>query len=90
MFKCATCSGFVPTHAQSCPNCRSKKVAKCLKSGATVVGVGMIGLTLMACYGAPPDYYKTRADFPPEEPCKDKECEKDLNHKETPAQPGEK
>ncbi len=70
MQKCHSCDGFIPVTLKKCPNCRSKKVISSIKCGASVVGASMISLTLMACYGAPPDYYISKLPKPPcEENC---------------------
>lgn len=82
MITCRVCRGFIPTHVKVCPNCQTKKVSKC-RTSATIVGVGMVSLTLMACYGAPPDYYKSRDRLPHKENCQGEDCDK-TEHKDTP------
>ncbi len=79
MQKCADCNGFIPAHVVACPNCQ-KSGSRVLKACASVMGVGMLSLTLMACYGAPPDFDRPRQD--PEDTCKDPGCDKDGNNNE--------
>ncbi len=55
---CSGCEGFLPEDADSCPHCeaaRERPKASALKRVAASFagGVGMV--TLMACYGLPPD-----------------------------------
>jgi hypothetical protein len=57
MKNCTSCPGFIPHNLDKCPNCSTQAIIKNLKKAATVVGAGMVSMTLMACYGAPPDYY---------------------------------
>ena len=58
--RCATCSGYLPSRATTCPHCdaavslRPRSTARRLLD---VAGGGAIALTLAACYGAPPGYY---------------------------------
>lgn len=49
---CSTCRGFLPSTADHCPHCRTKRIG--LGAIATVLGSGAIAFTLMACYGAAP------------------------------------
>ncbi len=67
MIKCDSCDGFIPVQAKSCPNCRREKFSRRLKSSASMIGVGVVSLTLMACYGAPGDYKQPIRN--PEESC---------------------
>jgi hypothetical protein len=55
---CSSCDGFLPEAASHCPHCdapRARAKASALKKVAASFagGVGMV--TLMACYGLPPD-----------------------------------
>lgn len=49
---CATCGGFLPRSASSCPHCRT--LVRAAKIVGGVIGGGVIAFTLMACYGRPP------------------------------------
>lgn len=62
---CSTCSGFVPAHADACPNCDSvvaspasaRSQSRWSRLGRRlmqVAGGGAVAVTLMACYGASP------------------------------------
>ncbi|MEZ4313116.1 MAG: putative metal-binding motif-containing protein [Polyangiaceae bacterium] len=58
---CASCAGFIPHDASSCPHCGetvARKAAPAAKGRAGLVGTiataaagGLMSLTLMACYG---------------------------------------
>ncbi|HTJ44722.1 MAG TPA: putative metal-binding motif-containing protein [Kofleriaceae bacterium] len=53
LVECDACGGLVPAGARSCLHCRrsSPFFARVIASGAAL-------LTLMACYGAPPGYWR--------------------------------
>lgn len=56
---CASCGGFIPRAASTCPHCNAttpRPLFERLRIGALggAFGGGAIALTLMACYGAPP------------------------------------
>jgi hypothetical protein len=52
MRACPTCSGFLPPHLTTCPNCGSgwRRLGRAL---ALLAGSGAAMMTLAACYGAP-------------------------------------
>ena len=89
MIQCKTCAGFVPQSSSHCPNCSTEytkgKACRQIKTAATIVGAGMISMTLMACYGAPPDYPHQLPDNPSgtsaEKEPKDADKEKDSKEK---------
>lgn len=60
MHSCESCRGFVPEALTACPNCETNNMAKRgIKTKASVIlSVSAISLTLMACYGAPPDEWE--------------------------------
>ncbi len=79
MKKCSSCDGLIPSMSKSCPNCH--KISRRIKAGLGAAGVGVISLTLMACYGAPPDY--KRAHHP-------RECDNGSGEEECPTHTKEK
>lgn len=73
LLQCKLCEGFIPNASSQCPNCviptaptRKIKAYRQVKTAATVVSAGMISMTLMACYGAPPDAMLTNTDTQPQ------------------------
>jgi len=69
MNMCEKCSSFIPRHIEACPNCAcggsaATNQGKALRRLATAVGASLVSMTLMACYGAPPDF----SDIPKREP----------------------
>jgi len=90
---CAHCEGFLPPGASTCPHCgtaAAPATVSCATRRAglasrllTVASGGLMALTLMACYGAPPcddppqdldgDGYQTFCDYDyhPEADCDD-------------------
>lgn len=55
MHTCSSCSGLIPEQNAVCPNCRKESMVGLLAK--TALG-GLISMTLMACYGAPPPNWK--------------------------------
>lgn len=55
MNQCQKCQGFLPKSALTCPNCglglKRKK-----RPITTAAALGLVSMTLMACYGGPPDF----------------------------------
>ena len=89
MLQCEKCEGFIPNASPKCPNCliltgpqaKNSKVYRQVKTAATVMTAGMISMTLMACYGAPPDYLERR-DRDPVKPLVDEDSKPDTGEKE--------
>ncbi len=58
---CPVCGGLRPAH-QVCPHCDAaiprERGPRLARSLAALLGAGAASLTLMACYGAPPGYYR--------------------------------
>lgn len=58
MYTCRNCFGFIPDDIPRCPNCDGKtefKLHPKIKTGIKILSASAVSLTLMACYGAPPD-----------------------------------
>jgi hypothetical protein len=66
---CPICGGLRPA-AHACPHCEAPaerpRAPRLARTIAALVGAGAATITLMACYGAPPGYYRPQA-----EPCTD-------------------
>jgi len=59
LHECPTCGGLRPAQ-QVCPHCDAPiaRWPRLARNLAALVGAGAASLTLMACYGAPPGYYR--------------------------------
>ncbi|AUX19669.1 hypothetical protein SOCEGT47_001210 [Sorangium cellulosum] len=89
---CPCCDGFLPPGASACPHCGEAAAAERVPCAQARHGVasrllatasgGLMAVTLMACYGAPPcdapatdrdgdGYQATCEGFGPEEDCDD-------------------
>lgn len=60
--RCAGCHGFLPSNVACCPNCEAPQAepsarASLLKRVGILAASAVASMTLMACYGAPGDYY---------------------------------
>jgi len=52
---CSECGGFLGESAAACPHCAAKPTRRRRWAVALgLVGSASLGLTMMACYGAPP------------------------------------
>jgi hypothetical protein len=73
MIQCLSCSGFIPENSLRCPNCLragnlSNKISSQVKIATKIAGASIVSMTLMACYGAPPDdFMKVRKPYSKEE-----------------------
>lgn len=84
LLTCTHCEGFVPTNAAACPHCgaESLDVKVPSKLGGFVKGVaaaatgGLVAVTLMACYGGPPDdgFDFDRDGYPSHVDCNDNDA----------------
>jgi hypothetical protein len=91
---CAHCDGFLPSGASACPHCGAAATAERAACAPPRHGIasrllavasgGLMAVTLMACYGAPPcdapptdndgDGHQATCDgFGPEEDCNDED-----------------
>jgi hypothetical protein len=55
---CSDCAGFLPSTAAACPHCEARQARSRRRRLAVLFGLAgsaSLGLTLMACYGCPPD-----------------------------------
>lgn len=69
MRRCTSCQSFVPVATNFCPNCQravSSTANKVIKTMSTIAGASVVSLTLMACYGAPPDFGPLPCPKPPQ------------------------
>ncbi len=70
--RCPTCDGFVPPSLATCPNCEPAAVGGFdAADGWVRFGIllrmtagSAVAMTLMACYGAPPDRFDVRDPDP--------------------------
>jgi hypothetical protein len=69
---CASCRGFVPASARACPHCDApaerSRLGRAARACAKVAAGGAVAMTLMACYGGPPQAYRP-AEPPPKGQC---------------------
>jgi hypothetical protein len=53
---CSRCDGFLTATAAACPHCEAPRTRRRRRLGVLIglAGSASLGLTMMACYGAPP------------------------------------
>lgn len=53
--RCSSCRGFVPAAVSICPHCGASRGSSRIGTWFKAVGAGAVSVTMMACYGVPPD-----------------------------------
>ena len=59
--ECDACGGLVPGAARACVHCGTPRGRRWIRAIARAAAGGAALLTLMACYGAPPGYWRDHA-----------------------------
>jgi Putative metal-binding motif len=70
LLSCSHCTGFVPPNLSACPHCGAEsldvkttsKTGSLVKHLANIATGGLVAVTLMACYGGPPDAFPADND----------------------------
>ncbi len=60
--RCSACAGFVPMLSLSCPHCGAAALGKIAKVATGTILGSAVSVTLMACYGCPPEGCATGYD----------------------------
>ena len=69
---CSRCGGFMGSNAEVCPHCAAERPRRRRWAVALgLVGSASLGLTMMACYGAPPCEPGTNGCKTPQDTTKD-------------------
>lgn len=67
MEQCAACKGFVPAGISACPNCHRPRAGRTFTRSCLELAAGCtVAVTLMACYGGPPQAYQPEPTTPPQ------------------------